>query len=681
MTCSAEGHEDASADVTVGPGGAQAVKLTLKPGASRPAGADPKSGVTLIALPGGTLQLDRGNFNGAQVAPFKLARTATTVAQYKKCVEARACPRPEAREWAASSFTPAPGFAVAQAFELLIPEALDAAALEPRGGSRAGLCSTRSSPQAGSRVIGAGRCFRLGSSMIFARSAACLVLCVSLLSSTAALAMDKTIVVLPIDIARAGGKMSVDARISVEEMIRDEAVDALAGTGWTVLSGETTLKKLKDNGIDPTQCDDQGCHLETAQNMTVPMFISGSVQYVEGTFTASIRLIESATGKQLAATHFESTRVLGLRAEFSKAAPEFFRKAGLAADDDGATNAPATTNPGRVVEFGNPPRPGPAAQGTIKVVSKPSGAKVSVDGDAAGSTPLTIKRDAGTYVVTVELPGYAPASRQVDVASGKTALVNESLMQAAGYLEIGVSPDGAARAANVTVDGQPAGVGKQGPYKVGKHAVRVEASGYQAAEQAVGVDNGGTASVSLGLEALPGKLLLSVNVAAQCSAGGARVEATPDGMVKLEVPAGAARVTCSAEGHEDASADVTVGPGRAQAVKLTLQRGASWAAGVDAKSGVAFIALPGGTLQLSGGNFNGTRVAPFKLARTATTVAQYKKCVEAGGCGEPTPGDICNWGSGRSAPTQTRQLSQHHRASALVAAQSTKEGRNDGVRH
>ena len=117
--------------------------------------------------------------------------------------------------------------------------------------------------------------------------------------------------------------------------------------------------------------------------------------------------------------------------------------------------------------------------------------------------------------------------------------------------------------------------------------------------------------------------------------------------MKLEVPAGAARVTCSAEGHEDASADVTVGPGRAQAVKLTLQRGASGAAGADAKSGVAFIALPGGTLQLAGGNFNGARVAPFKLARTATTVAQYKKCVEAGGCGEPTPGDSCNWGSGR----------------------------------
>lgn len=66
-----------------------------------------------------------------------------------------------------------------------------------------------------------------------------------------------------------------------------------------------------------------------------------------------------------------------------------------------------------------------AVQGTLKIVSSPAGAKVSIDGDAAGSTPVTAKRDPGTYVVTVELPGFAPASRQVEVAAGKTALVNE----------------------------------------------------------------------------------------------------------------------------------------------------------------------------------------------------------------------------------------------------------------
>ena len=48
-----------------------------------------------------------------------------------------------------------------------------------------------------------------------------------------------------------------------------------ATRAFSHLTGGTTLKKLQDNGIDPTQCDDQGCHLQTAQNMTVPPASSG----------------------------------------------------------------------------------------------------------------------------------------------------------------------------------------------------------------------------------------------------------------------------------------------------------------------------------------------------------------------------------------------------------------------
>lgn len=40
-------------------------------------------------------------------------------------------------------------------------------------------------------------------------------------------------------------------------------------------------------------------------------------------------------------------------------------------------------------------------------------------------------------------------------------------MQAAGSIDISIKPEPDARAAVVTVDGRPAGVGKQDPYKVG----------------------------------------------------------------------------------------------------------------------------------------------------------------------------------------------------------------------
>lgn len=449
--------------------------------------------------------------------------------------------------------------------------------------------------------------------------------------------MDKTIVVLPLDATKTAGKMSQEARISLEEQLRDEAANALSGSGWTVMTGETTLKILTDNGIDPGKCGEGSCHLDTAKSMNVEKFISGAVQYSEGGYTASVRLIDTKSGNILASARLESDTVRGLRKDFATKAEKFFEHSGLL---DGS--APAAT----VAPAQGGATPAGPGHGTLKVVSSPQGAKVSIDGDAAGTTPLTLKREAGTYVVSIELSGYAPASRQVELMAGKAAVVNETLMQAAGYIEVSVAPEPAARSGSVTVDGKPAGVGKQGPYKVGKHAVRAEAAGYKPAEQQTDVDNGGTTQAALTLEALPGKLLLSVNVAADCSAGGASVHASPEGVTKLEVAAGSVRVTCSAEGHEDATADVEVGPGKARPVKLALSRVQGPRAGqveIEPNSGLPFVYIPAGSFHYGcepqdpkcnadekpGHSAN---VSAFWLGKTDVTVAAYAKCAASGAC-------------------------------------------------
>ena len=73
------------------------------------------------------------------------------------------------------------------------------------------------------------------------------------------------------------------------------------------------------------------------------------------------------------------------------------------------------------------PAPTGPSQGTLKLISTPSSAKVSIDGDAAGATPLIVKRQAGAYILSIEMPGYAPVSRQIDLAAvenGGTAQVS-----------------------------------------------------------------------------------------------------------------------------------------------------------------------------------------------------------------------------------------------------------------
>ena len=154
---------------------------------------------------------------------------------------------------------------------------------------------------------------------------------VALVFSGAGAAADRSIVVLPLDLTKTAGKMSPEARASVEEMLRDEAANSLAESGWTVMTGDTTLRILQDNGIDASKCGEGSCHLDTAKTMNVDKFISGAVQYAEGTYTASIRLMDTKTGRILASTRLESETVKGLRKEFAVKAQPFFEKAGLSA--------------------------------------------------------------------------------------------------------------------------------------------------------------------------------------------------------------------------------------------------------------------------------------------------------------------------------------------------------------
>ena len=403
-----------------------------------------------------------------------------------------------------------------------------------------------------------------------------------------------------------------------------------------VMTRESTEVLLKQFGKTLAECTGE-CEVETGKKLGADFVVSGRITRAGSRLALTMRLHATATGELL-----KTAEALGKDAD---------------ALVDGADAAVATLLVPLVGEAPSAPPaagPGPSAspapaQGVLKVVSAPAGAKVSIDGDAAGSTPLSVKKDAGTYVVSIELPGYAPVSRQVDLAAGKTAVVNEKLMQAAGYLDVSISPQAAAQLAHVTVDGAAAGVGKQGPYKVGSHAVRAEAAGYKPVEQSAAVDNGGTTLVQFALEALPGKLLISVNVAASCSAGGASVKATPDGVARLEVPAGSLRVTCSADGHDDASADVDVAPGKAMPVKLALKRGSAGEAGgggMESKSGLPFVSIPAGTFQYQGER--SVSVKAFRLGASAVTVAAYKKCVDAGACAKPNTGSGCNWDTDRT---------------------------------
>ena len=123
----------------------------------------------------------------------------------------------------------------------------------------------------------------------------------------------------------------------------------------------------------------------------------------------------------------------------------------------------------------------------LTVVTTPDKAKVFLDGNYQGTSPVSLPSVApGEHVVSVELSGYAPASRTVLLANGGEATENFELENVLGRIEVVTSPPGA----KVSLDGKAVGFTRpQGDAEIsqvlllenvpaGEHAILVHLDGY-----------------------------------------------------------------------------------------------------------------------------------------------------------------------------------------------------------
>lgn len=85
----------------------------------------------------------------------------------------------------------------------------------------------------------------------------------------------------------------------------------------------------------------------------------------------------------------------------------------------------------------------------VVITSAPSGASVRIDeGSAVGKTPVTLKLPPGAHSVSLELPGYHPETRAIEVRAGTPATVHAELsepfpvMDAVGWSAIGLGAAG-----------------------------------------------------------------------------------------------------------------------------------------------------------------------------------------------------------------------------------------------
>lgn len=144
-------------------------------------------------------------------------------------------------------------------------------------------------------------------------------------ASTGPVADRGLVVVLPADVKEA--ELARGTASAFDESIRTIAGDALSAHGYTVLTGETTLAVLADNGVDAARACEASCALQAARELKARLFVSSTVTRSEGEYVAFVRLFEVATGRQLASVSLEGASVKALRESFSRRADGFFAKA------------------------------------------------------------------------------------------------------------------------------------------------------------------------------------------------------------------------------------------------------------------------------------------------------------------------------------------------------------------
>jgi hypothetical protein len=156
----------------------------------------------------------------------------------------------------------------------------------------------------------------------------------------------------------------------------------------------------------------------------------------------------------------------------------------------------------------DPPDDEPKAvpPGRLTVRTKPAGATVTVDGQNFGTTPFTKEialESSRKMRLLVELPGYEPVERTVDVQSRKEAKLDLSLKKATGKtakLTITSDPPGA----KVSIDGVEKGTTPyvlQRPLKKAQPvSVRVVMDGYESEDRTATLDPAREGRVAVALK-------------------------------------------------------------------------------------------------------------------------------------------------------------------------------------
>jgi hypothetical protein len=235
------------------------------------------------------------------------------------------------------------------------------------------------------------------------------------------------------------------------------------------------------------------------------------------------------------------------------------------------------------------PRPAFKARHKVKVDSSPQQAAVywavgTADPKAygiAGYTPITLKLPKGGVKILVELQGFKPQDKTLDLKKSQTVSFTLERAPQAAKLDLQSSSDGSATGADVKIDGVSRGtIPNTFELIAGRHQVEVSKTGYKTWNDWVDLTEGERRTRDVILtkaEAPAGTLLVTSDVGGDVYVDGVKKDVAP--AIIQNVSAGDHVVEVRKEGATPWRQNVNVPSG--QQVKVNAVLGAAAAAGAS----------------------------------------------------------------------------------------------------
>lgn len=238
----------------------------------------------------------------------------------------------------------------------------------------------------------------------------------------------------------------------------------------------------------------------------------------------------------------------------------------------------------------------------VAVTSFPPGAAIYVgdrESGVRGRTPFSLKLPLGSQQIILELDGFVPEKREIEVKLGQRNLLDVQLRRRSSIRVDADAPG--ARASVLDEEGKPLKT-RRVPHvfelSPGTHLVQVELQGYQTVRREVELRDGEQISFLVNLKPLPkyGQLMVEGVSGGRVLLEGKPFDDLPMKPRRLE--AGIHRVTVSREGYRPWDGRVTVNPDSLTVARVSLSpyRSTVTNAAVYSSAGLAVASLVTGSI-------------------------------------------------------------------------------------